>query len=338
MYQRINGGKVLIIGDLHISDRPCVGKHKDYMTNCFSVLRDIIDMVENQHPSALVLLGDLVGTVERNLKSREVLAMVCKFFTDIKATGCRVFCVRGNHDFGDYPDFQFFASLGLFETAESCGGFFDYYGSEDKTVPEIRFHLLDYGSETRKLDIVENDVTNIVLAHNNFTIQGVTTWYDAAGGYELSSMQNFNNVYLVIAGHIHNPSPQVFSTRMMTGGTCNLFYVGSPTRPAEYHESCWVVEFEFNPSTEETDYDAKEWQLRKNEDVFYLDDTFVEEMSEEEIADATRKEQLKEVLEEIITCRIGSTDLVAQIMSIPNATEDAKRMACQYINLATNNK
>lgn len=337
MYHRINGGKVLIIGDLHISDRASVGRHKDYLTNCFSVLRDITNMVKEQEPSVLVITGDLVGTVERNLKSREVLAMVCKVFSDIKSTGCKIFCVRGNHDFGDYPDYQFFASLNLFETAESCGGFFDYYGTAENEVPEVRFHLLDFGTETRPLDIVEG-ASNIVIAHNNFTIHGVTTWYEAAGGYELSSMLNFKDVYMVIGGHIHAPSPNLFSTAMQCGGTCSLFYVGSPTRPAELHESCWVVEFNYNTETNETDYDAKEWKLKPVEEVFYLEDTFVEEMTAEEIADAVRKEELKEVLDEIISCRIGGTDLKAQIMSIPNATDAAKTMACQYLDLAINNK
>jgi len=337
MYARVDGGSVLIIGDLHISDRACVGKHRDYITNCFTVLRDILDMVREQKPSALVLLGDLVGTTERNIKSREVLAMVCRFFTDIKANGTRIFCVRGNHDFGDYPDFQFFTSLGLIETAESCGGYFDYYGTKDKTVPEIRFHLVDFGSETKPL-LIASDVANVVLAHNNFTIQGITTWYNADGGYELSNLNNFKDVYMVIAGHIHSPSPQIFNTTMMCGGTCNLFYVGSPTRPAETHESCWVVEFKYNEEEQDTDYDAKEWKLRKAEDIFILDETFIEDMTEEEIEDATRKEQLKEVLEEIITHRIGSTDLKAQIQSIPNATDDAKILACQYIDLAMNAK
>ena len=32
---KIYGGEILIIGDLHFSDRKDYGKHKNYLENCF---------------------------------------------------------------------------------------------------------------------------------------------------------------------------------------------------------------------------------------------------------------------------------------------------------------
>lgn len=337
MYQRVVGSDILIIGDLHISDKAVVGRHKNYLKNCFDCLADILEKVHERKPSAVVFLGDLVGTSERNIKSREVLAMFCKFFKDISKYS-KVYCVRGNHDSGDYPEFQFLSELGLFETATSSDGYFDYYGYEGQIEPEIRFHLVDYGNERKPLSLAGGSTTDIVLAHNNFTIQGVTNWYQSKDGIELSSLDNFAGVYMVISGHIHNPSPDIVATEMVAGGQCCLFYTGCPTRPAEQYPSCWIVRFGYNADSQCTDYDALELPLSPVSETFYTEDTFIEDMTEEQIAEVERTMALKEVLDEIITCRITSGDLISQVNNIPNASQDAKNMACHYLQLALNNR
>lgn len=336
MYQFVVGRGVMIVGDLHISDRAVVGKHKNYLKNCFDCLAKIRDRVQETKPSAVVFLGDLVGTSERNIKSREVLAMFCSFFQDISKYA-KVFCVRGNHDSGDYPEFEFLSVLGLFETSETCDGFFDYYGTEEqrqRSEPEVRFHLVDYGCERKELRIKGGNTTDIVLAHNNFTIQGVTVWYQSHDGIELSTLDNMQGVYMVISGHIHTPSPEIVATEMQCGGTCCLFYAGSPTRPAERYDSCWFVEFAYSEENGCTDYQAVEFPL---EQCIFFDDDFVEDMSEDEIAELERKENLKEVLDEIMCCRISNGDLISQVYNIPNASEDAKRVASHYLQIALDN-
>ena len=67
------------------------------------------------------------------------------------------------------------------------------------------------------------------------------------------------------------------------------------------------------------------------------DDDFVEVMSEDEIAELERKENLKEVLDEIMCCRISNGDLISQVYNIPNASEDAKRVASHYLQIALDN-
>lgn len=339
MYQSVVGNGVLIVGDLHISDRAVVGKHKNYLKSCFECLASIRDRVKETKPSALVILGDLVGTSERNIRSREVLSMFCKFFKDINKY-CPVYCVRGNHDSGDFPEFQFLAELGLFETAVSCDGFFDYYGTEEQKergIPEVRFHLVDYGLERKELNLKGGNTTDIVLAHNNFTIHGVTNWYQDHDGIELSTLDNFHGVYMVVSGHIHYPSPEIVATEMQSGGQCCLFYAGCPTRPAERYKSCWFVEFKY--STEEgcTNYDAVEFPLTSVEETFYDNEDFIEDMTEEQLAEMERTEALKDVLDEIMTCRISNGDLISQVNNIPNASDAAKQVASHYLQLALNN-
>lgn len=337
MYQYVVGKGVLIVGDLHISDRPVVGMHKHYLKNCFDVLAAIRDKVEEMKPSAVVFLGDLVGTSERNIKSREVLSMFCKFFMDIGRYS-KIFCVRGNHDVGDFPEFQFLSDLRLFETSVSCDGYFDFYGNEEQRQrgePEVRFHLVDFGMERKELNIKGGNTSDVVLGHNNYTIHGVTVWYQDHDGIELSGLDNFHGVNMVISGHIHYPSPELFATEMQTGGECCLFYTGSPTRPAERYDKCWYVWFGYDSSQGCTNYEAIDFPLP--EDVFYEPDDFIEELTEEDIMSLERKEALKEVLDEIMTHRISCGDLITQVNNIPNASAEAKEIACHYLQIALDN-
>lgn len=340
MYTKVVGEKVLIIGDLHFSD-VYTGRHKNYLANCFSVLADIRDTVIARKPAAVVFLGDIVGQSEGNVKNREVLSQLCQFFTDIKKVS-RVFCVRGNHDFnGSFPEFQFLSNLGFFETSASCDGYFDYFGEESQEVPEVRFHLVDYGAESKPLVLKGGSTTDIILAHNNFVIQGMTTWYSAKGGIELSGMSNFRGAYMVISGHIHNPSPQMIQTEMVGGGSCMLFYPGCPTRPtldSGVYETCWYVEFSYSAENKETSYDALPFKLATVSDTFYDSEDFVEERTEEELYDIERKQALHEVLNNMMNSRMSSIDLISQVYAVPTASDAAKKLAASYLQVALDNQ
>lgn len=341
MYSKVVGKNVLIFGDLHFSDIH-TGRCKDYLSNCMRVLGDMSRMVNEKKPCAVVLLGDIVGVSETNIRSRLVLSKFCQVLQEISKL-CEIYVIRGNHDNGDYPEYQFLSDLGFFKTSEMCKvsqdklGYFDYFGKEDSEVPEIRFHLMDYGQETQELELSPNeDTTDIVLAHNNFSIQGYTNWYADQDGIELCGLDNLKDVYMIVSGHIHNPSPQDVSTEMRCGGSCSLFYPGCPTRPSadQNYESCWVVRFEFEEDG--TNWYADEWSLAPLEDVFYNAEEFVEEKSEDKVEELERKKALKDVLDEIIKCRIGGNNLMEQIDSIPNASESAKEIAKEYLQNALN--
>lgn len=340
MYSKVYGeGGVLLVGDTHYSD-VFTGKHKNYLENSCWVLARIREKVEELKPAALVILGDIVGVYDRNVRNREVLSLLCKFFKDVSKI-CKVYCIRGNHDFGDYPDYQFLADLGMFETAVSTGGYFDYFAHEGDTDAEVRFHLMDYGTEGKELDLAPQGVSNVVLAHNNFTIQGVTTWYSDKDGIELGLMSNMTGVDMVVSGHIHNPSPEIVATNMVGGGTCALFYTGSPARPVKergLYESCWFVQFKYDNASKSTMYDALAFPLRPLNEVFYDNEELIEEKTDEELEELKRTAELKEVLDDILKCRMTSGDLLGQVNSIPNASEGAKRVACNYLQMALDGK
>lgn len=327
-------GKVLVVGDIHLSDT-FTGRHKNYLETCLNTLDAISNQVYSTGVGCIIFAGDIAGFNDSNVRDREVFSIFCRFFKKFKDSGVRVVIVRGNHDFGDYPDFQFLADLNFIETAQSLGGFIDYFGESSQEIPEIRFHLVDYGTENRKLDILEGGTTNIVVAHNNFTIQGVTNWYQKKGGIELANLSNFAGVYMVLSGHIHAPSPELNFVDAVWGNPIGLFYLGCPTRPAlESYTSVWFMEFSFNNGS--TDFNAVPYQLKSVEDEYYLEEDFVEDLTTTDLDEVQRRENLQEILGSIMSCRISSGDIDSQILKIPNASDSAKSIAVKYLNMARN--
>lgn len=335
MHNKVFGNSVMIVGDLHFSD-VFTGKHIAYLENCFWCLGQITKKLEEKKPCALVLAGDIIGWTETNIRDRQVFAMFCKILRDWNRI-CPVYAVRGNHDMKGYPDFQFLAEFGLIITSAACDGYFDYYATEESEVPEVRFHLVDYKDEGKILNLRTDGCSNIVLGHNNFTINGVTTWYNDHDGIELGMMQNFSGVDMVISGHIHNPSPEIYAAQMPNGDSCMLFYVGCPTRPIReqnMYDSCWYVFIEYNG--EDTDINTEEFKLKPANEIFYKKEDFVDEKTEDEIAEELRQEALKDVLGDLLKYRMASGDPISQVERIPNATEEAKKIAVDYLQLAFN--
>lgn len=337
MYNKIVGGELMFIGDIHFSD-VFTGKHKNYLENCFWCLKAITDKIYEKKPNAIFLGGDIIGWLETNIRDRQVLSMFCKVLRDWNSV-CPVYTVRGNHDIKGYPDFQFISEFGLLITSSMCGGYVDYYGFEGQEYPEVRIHIVDYKDEDKSLVIADKPTSNIVLAHNNFTINGVTTWYSEHDGIELGMMQNFCGVDMVIAGHIHNPSPEIYSTQMPNGESCMLFYPGCPTRPIKdknIYDSCWYVFIGYNSNTNETDINTEAFALKPVKDLFYEDEVFVDEKTEEDIEEELRKEALKDVLGDLLKYRMNTGSPLDQIDRIPNATDEAKAIAKQYLQTAFN--
>ena len=323
----VNGGEVLVFGDLHISD-VFTGKHKDYLSNCFKVLNDIEKMVDERKPSACVFAGDIVGWTETNIKSREVLALFCSFWKRLNEK-CQVYAVRGNHDMKGYPDFNLLMSIDVIKVPS----YFDYY---DKGKHLIRFHLVPYGEEFKPLELAPKGVSNVVIGHNNYTIEGCTTWYTAGDGIEVSTLDNFCGVELIVSGHIHAPSPELYSTTMSDGSTCGLFYLGCPTRPQkETYNACWVMSFYSTEENGETvpDMETLFWELVPYTELYYLDDEFIAEKSEEEINEELRRKNLAHTLEDVMKYRMLAGDPREQVEKVADAKPEAKAMAISYLNI-----
>ena len=335
----IVGGKIMFIGDLHISD-VFTGKHKDYLTNCFGILGRLTKEINLKKPSLIVLLGDIIGWTETNIKDRQVLSMFCKLLKEWREIA-PIYAVRGNHDTKGYPDFLFLNELGLITTSDQIGDHFDYYGYEGQEMPEIRFHIVDYNDENKVLDYLVNDNTsNIVLGHNNYTIDGVTNWYQSHDGKEINMLKNFSNVDMIISGHIHTPSPEIYSTQLSSGKMCMLLYPGCPTRPIKernLYTNCWLVYISYNATNKRTDIDTEKFELPPLSEIFFEDDAILNDKTEEEVQNEIRKDALAEIIADTMKYRITAGDPMEQVDNIPNASDEAKSLAKDYLQLAFNN-
>lgn len=321
----IKGGKILVFADLHFSI-VYEGKHINYAYDCFDNITKIIDIVMKAKPKAVFFLGDIIGVKERNIVDRQFLMRVVKFFGMLfNITNGNVYTVRGNHDIGDFSDFDFIAGLGYFKNPK----YVDYV-TDNGT--ELRFHFVNYGDEHLPLELATDGASNVVLGHADYYIEGVTTWYsEKKGRVELKNLKNFCGVDLVFSGHIHTPSKDIMYTNMPDGEVIGLFYPGSCARTAERYDDCWYVTFEYSPEEGSVQYDANLIGLRKASEVFREDEEFIDDESAEELE--RKNEALNVIIEEIFSSRLATGDLFGQIDRIP-ADDDVKDLAKEYLHKA----
>lgn len=327
--------KVAIFGDLHLDDNH-KGRHKNYLAVCFWHMREIEEFILSEKPDAIVFLGDMFGVRSRIIKNRAVLLEICKWFERLN-TLCNnnIYVVKGNHDFGQNPEFDFLHGLGYFKIAQDQR-YLDI--TNDEGVTTVRFHLVNYGQEKEPIDFChEDDVSNVVLFHNDVQIPGKTTWYktDEKKAFDLSQMTNWEGCDMAIGGHIHNPSPYFCETEI-NGKTIHLFYVGNATRPTwekNIYEFCWNMVFSYNSEDGEVDYDAVRVGLLPVDEVFYTD-TYIEDLTDEEINENLRKEDLHSIVKDLIEYRIADGDPIRLLETLPNTKPRAVEIAKDYVEKA----
>ena len=323
----VKGGKILIFGDLHLSSS-YEGSHKNYALECFENMFRILDIVKKEKPSCVIFLGDIAGVKERNVRDRRFLREVIVFFQTLnEITNHHVYTVKGNHDVGDYTDFDLLLGLGVLKNPK----YVDYYGDKDL---EVRFHFVNYGEENKSIQLPEGDASNVILCHADIQIQGVTTWFYTNNGYQLSSMVNWTGVDLVLPGHIHTPSTEISYTNI-GNATVALFYIGSPSRVEERYDDCWFMEFQYTPENASTDYKARLFGLKKADEVFYPKEELVGE--EEFDANKVHSDTLKEIIGEVLGSKLNKGSLFEQIDIYP-ASEGAKSLAKDYLQRAIDGK
>ena len=327
---RVDGGRILVFGDLHLSAK-YEGTHKNYIYECYYNMDKITSICEESKPSAIFFLGDIIGVNERKISDHQFLMRVMMFFMKLNTiTNGNVYSVKGNHDIGDFSDFDMWIGIGLLKNPK----YVDYYGNGKL---EIRFHFVNYGEERYSLDITEYPVvaSNVVLGHADYYIEGVTNWYSAKQGVHLNELDNFCGVEMVISGHIHVPSDgEISYTTLKDGSTIGLFYVGSPSRVVERIDDCWYMWFEYADG--ETNYEANLFGLEPASEVFFPKEDLIEEMSEEDAERVYQSEKLTEYVKEIMESRLTSGDLFGQIDLVPGVSKEIKNIAKGYLQRAIN--
>ena len=321
----MNTNKILIIGDLHISDR-FSGRHKDYLENCFDCLDMIEKSIVDNKITHLICLGDWIGIglAEKNLKERRSLLRLIQVLQKWnKLLNGNVYSLKGNHDIGkNMTDYDFFITMGLLKNVSQLD------------IGSCRFHMFNYGEETRPI-VVDSDKYNVGCFHTNLLIEGLTTWYRGGVGVELSSLKNLYGISMAVAGHIHNPSLRLVSTSI-GDSDISLFYPGCPTRPRlepNMWETCYGVIFTTNEL--DTQMDVITYELKPLEEIFT---TLEEDPSKEEDDEETVPfdlEALNEILNELQYFNVNSgQDYVSQIKRVAGIDKTAADIALKYLENA----
>ena len=336
----IHGGKVLIFGDMHMSSS-FQGQHKNYQYECYYNMERIMELVQTEKASAVVLLGDIIGVSERQIRDYQMLSRVLNFFYRLNAAlNGNVFSVKGNHDIGDFTGFDMLIQLGLIKNPL----YLNYYGRRPGAFKdddlEVRFHLVNYGDEQKALRLTGDDslASDVVLGHCDYYIDGVTNWYSAGGNTELSNLSNYMGVSLVISGHIHTPSDELLYTTLKNGESIGLFYTGSMGRVSERYDDCWYIVFEYSQSDGADDwstaYDARLFGLQPADEVYYPKEEIIGE-EDAEVAEArVKSDALTDIVKEIVEGRITSGDLNKQIDIVPGVSQEVKDIAKRYLSMA----
>lgn len=337
----IHGGKILIIGDLHLSAK-FSGKHRDYAYECFWNLERIVELVKQEKASAVIFLGDLIGVNEKNIGDHQFLMRVITYFNMLNnATNGNVYSVKGNHDMGQFTDFDLLTGIGYIKNPR----YINYYGRKSGAVMddglEVRFHLVNYGDEDSHLKLAGEDdnASNVILGHNEYYIEGVTNWYSKGKNVELAQLSNFIGVDLVISGHIHTPSDEILYTTLKNGQSIGLFYTGAPGRVSERFDDCWYLTFEYckNSDSEDwfTEYESKYFGLQPASEVFYPNESFVDDVDEVVDEEKAKSDALTDIVKEIMEGRITSGDLNHQIDIVPGVSDEVKQIAKDYLEKAS---
>lgn len=321
----IGEGTVLVFGDLHLSSS-YKGTHKDYAKNCESVMVRILEICGktkvNQGLSGIVFLGDVFGVKERSLRDQEFRVLVTQFFQQLNSMA-PVMSVRGNHDYGSSSEFMYFEILGLIKNPQ----YIDYNPSHVE-VPEVRLHLVNYGNEASRIVVAPSGCSNVILAHNDFVVPGVDTWFGSSS-IRLEKTGFAEDMDMLISGHIHNPYDSIVEATY-GGRRFNAFYPGCPTRVSERYDECYYVSLSYNGVG--TDVSVSPFGLCPSEEEFYdPKDGLGGTVDEESIDEQVRRTKLKALLEELSSTKIFNADLVGVIENIPTATNEAKRLAIKYL-------
>lgn len=318
----LNISKVLVIGDLHISDR-FSGRHINYLENCFDCLDMIEKSIVDNGITHLICAGDWIGIglAEKNLKERSSLLRLIQVLQRWnKLLNGNVYSLKGNHDIGkNMTDFDFLVSIGLLKNIKQLD------------IGSCRFHLFNYGEETRGIEI-DDDKYNVGCFHTNLLIEGLTTWYKGGVGVDLSSLKNLYGINMAIAGHIHNPSLRLVSTSI-GDSDISLFYPGCPTRPRlepNMWDKCYGVVFTINDFN--TSMDLITYDLKPLEEVF----TSLEEdptgVIDDEESVPFDLDALNEILSELQYFNINSgQDYVSQIKRVAGLDKTAADIALKYL-------
>lgn len=329
--------KIVVLPDLHLDD-VYEGKHINYLQDCVNTMTMIGNYVIKEKPDMVILVGDIIGVRpgRSRLRTREFLAQVINF---LKTLAPEVIALKANHDLSVDSDFDFLENTRTFKTTNQVGDVIDITPTD---APEdlLRLHLRDYGLEKAPLNVEGAEGgTNIVIAHNDFYIEGQEYRRHSDDAIDLMHQTQWRDADMILSGHIHTPSETLETFIPVGSETDDEHYflnLGCPTRPShsELYNQSWIVTLEFagdgvwQPRTDILD-------LQDYHEIFTDETSVISDLTEQMDAYVEKPDlDLQKTINTLMSHDMQSKDIKDQIDGVVTASKEARDKAKYFIDEA----
>ena len=210
---------IISYGDPHLSSKPH-GAHVNYPEESLYYYKKITEVAEEVKATHIIGTGDLTFGRFHTLEYRKAVE------TELKKQSQLVngnhYEVKGNHDSATYgmTEYEYYIENGLLKP------------STNLQIGNVNISMVDYGKEHTANVIIEDNKTNIIVAHNYFKFKD-TRLPNYGKAIELDSFIDWFGVDYLICGHIHKN--EIFEGSIIKDGYSHktvVHYLGCPARPA----------------------------------------------------------------------------------------------------------
>ena len=337
----VKANNVLVVADMHLEYSYNKAMHIDYAQNCRNVMKNVLDEVRNGDIKVIIFLGDFIGvkTGVGFIKNRDFFQEVLDFMLDLMSLGALPIILRGNHDLYQPSDYDFLIKYGFALNPHT------FKDQKLTILPEegtsdllFELHFVQYGDEDRNLHLTpKDDVSTVVLAHNNFYVRGQDEFYVTEKAIDVTTHLPFTNADMILTGDIHVPSSTLLDFKYSNGNEGTFLNLGCPTRPQRAPKYDYVFTVKLGYSNNNPTLEFPPMELAPYDETFVqtIDAKAIEQIEEmNRSATEDRRRNLESVLKNVGSLETSDRDYFHTIDSIAFVNDNVKEMAKSYITRA----
>lgn len=215
--------KLLVIGDVHISDRAPSSRNDSYADEILAKLVYAVQLATERGCEAIVQAGDLFHIKTPNRNSHRLVQAVHEVLT---AAGLPVYVVPGNHDLSndriESLDSQPLGSLARMQGVELLMGphptlplYGIPYQADWSALPEV---LTEYKNWADERHLKDMSWLPLLVTHAPIFPAGETPPYDFISAEDWAELMQVGDCYY---GHIHDPHG-IYRTKTPAVTMCNM--------------------------------------------------------------------------------------------------------------------
>ena len=222
--------RIVFVGDLHLADRPPLGRAPGYRGHVLAKLAEIGAKARSGEADAVIFLGDIFHQPRANLVSHGLVQQVALVLRASFPDDCPLYAVMGNHDMGE----EGFASLSRqpLGVLDSAGVLKVPRLGDVITVRDVKIAFRHY-SARRDLDPTYYNLEEgerdceVLVCHGSLVPPGKHHRYPTLSAEALLTEAN-QSIRLIVSGHLHED----YGVTLLPSGHTYFANLGSVTRVA----------------------------------------------------------------------------------------------------------